>query len=74
MNAGKIGTLLIYDVNPVYDDPDAKNFKTGLAKVKTTISFSGGWMKRPNSANSFCLHPISSNAGAMRNPEPDIFP
>ena len=41
MNAGKIGTLLIYDANPVYDNPDAKNFKAGLAKVKTTISFTG---------------------------------
>jgi MoCo/4Fe-4S cofactor protein with predicted Tat translocation signal len=41
MNAGKISTLLVYDVNPVYDNPDAKNFKAGLAKVKTTVSFSG---------------------------------
>lgn len=40
MNAGKISTLLVYDVNPVYDSPDAKNFKAGLAKVKTTVSFS----------------------------------
>ena len=41
MNAGKVSTLLVYDVNPVYDHPDAKNFKAGLAKVKTTVSFSG---------------------------------
>jgi len=41
MNAGKVSTLLIYDVNPVYDNPDSKNFKTGLEKVKTTVSFSG---------------------------------
>jgi MoCo/4Fe-4S cofactor protein with predicted Tat translocation signal len=41
MNAGKISTLLLYEVNPVYDSPDAKNFKAGLAKVKTTVSFSG---------------------------------
>jgi MoCo/4Fe-4S cofactor protein with predicted Tat translocation signal len=41
MNQGKIGTLLVYDVNPVYDSPDSKNFKAGLAKVKTTVSFSG---------------------------------
>ncbi len=40
MNAGKISTLLVCDVNPVYDSPDAKNFKAGLAKVKTTVSFS----------------------------------
>ncbi len=41
MNQGKISALLIYDVNPVYDSPLSKNFKTGLAKVKTTVSFSG---------------------------------
>ena len=41
MNAGKVSTLLIYDVNPVYDHPDSKNFKAGLSKVKTTVSFSG---------------------------------
>ncbi len=40
MNQGKIGTLLVYDVNPVYDSPVSKNFVTGLAKVKTTVSFS----------------------------------
>ena len=41
MNQGNVKTLLIYDVNPVYDNPDAKKFISGLAKVKTTISFSG---------------------------------
>ncbi len=41
MNQGKIVTLLIYDVNPVYDNPLSKNFIAGLAKVKTTVSFSG---------------------------------
>jgi molybdopterin-containing oxidoreductase family iron-sulfur binding subunit len=40
MNQGKIGTLFMYDVNPVYDSPLSKNFVTGLAKVKTTVSFS----------------------------------
>jgi MoCo/4Fe-4S cofactor protein with predicted Tat translocation signal len=41
MNQGKIASLLIYDVNPVYDNPLSKNFVAGLAKVKTTVSFSG---------------------------------
>ena len=41
MNQGRIGTLLICDVNPVYDHPASKSFVTGLAKVKTTVSFSG---------------------------------
>ncbi len=39
MNAGKVGALLIYGVNPAYDYFDADKFKTGLAKVKTSISF-----------------------------------
>ena len=38
---GKIGALLVYDVNPAYDYSDAEKFKTGLTKVKTTVSFHG---------------------------------
>ncbi|MDP9042523.1 MAG: molybdopterin-dependent oxidoreductase, partial [Bacteroidota bacterium] len=41
MNQGKVSTLLVYDVNPAYDYADSKNFKAGLQKVKTTISFTG---------------------------------
>lgn len=41
MNDGKISSLLIYDANPVYDYYDAKKFKAGLAKVKTSVSFNG---------------------------------
>jgi len=41
MNQGKVKALLIYDVNPVYDSPLSKSFKSGLSKVKTTVSFSG---------------------------------
>jgi MoCo/4Fe-4S cofactor protein with predicted Tat translocation signal len=41
MNQGKIAALLISEVNPVYDHPESKNFVSGLAKVKTTVSFSG---------------------------------
>jgi MoCo/4Fe-4S cofactor protein with predicted Tat translocation signal len=41
MNQGNVKTLLVYDVNPVYDNPDSKKFISGLAKVKTTVSFSG---------------------------------
>ncbi len=38
MNAGKVGTLLVYDANPVYDYYNAESFKTGLAKVKVSVS------------------------------------
>lgn len=39
MNAGRVGALLIYGANPVYDYFDADKFKAGLAKVKLTVSF-----------------------------------
>jgi MoCo/4Fe-4S cofactor protein with predicted Tat translocation signal len=39
MNAGKVSTLLVYDVNPAYDSPSSKEFKSGLTKVKTSVSF-----------------------------------
>jgi Fe-S-cluster-containing dehydrogenase component len=39
MEAGRIGSLLIYDSNPAYDYFDADRFKAALRKVKTTVSF-----------------------------------
>ena len=39
LNDGKVGALLIYGVNPAYDYYDAEKFKTGLKKVKASISF-----------------------------------
>ncbi len=39
MNAGKIGALLVYGVNPVYDYYDAPGFRSGLGKVKLSVSF-----------------------------------
>jgi molybdopterin-containing oxidoreductase family iron-sulfur binding subunit len=41
MNAGKVSTILFHGANPVYTWPAADKVKSGLAKVKTTISFSG---------------------------------
>jgi len=39
MDGGKIGSLLIYGVNPAYDYYDAEKFKSALRKVKATVSF-----------------------------------
>jgi len=39
MNAGRVGTLLVYDANPVYDYYNPESFKSGLGKVKASISF-----------------------------------
>jgi MoCo/4Fe-4S cofactor protein with predicted Tat translocation signal len=39
MNAGKIGGLLVYGVNPAYDYYDAEKFKSALKKITASISF-----------------------------------
>jgi len=39
LNDGKVGALLVYGVNPAYDYFDAEKFKSGLKKVKASISF-----------------------------------
>ncbi|MES1159341.1 MAG: TAT-variant-translocated molybdopterin oxidoreductase, partial [Bacteroidota bacterium] len=39
MDAGKVGALLIYGVNPAYDYFDGEKFKAALKKVKTSVSF-----------------------------------
>ncbi len=39
MSAGRVGALLVYDVNPAYDYYDAENFKAGLKKVPVSVSF-----------------------------------
>ncbi len=39
MEAGQVGTLMIYGANPVYNYHDAARFSAALKKVKVTISF-----------------------------------
>lgn len=39
MNDGKVGALMIYGANPVYNYHDADKFKSAMAKVKVKISF-----------------------------------
>jgi len=41
MNAGKVGALVMYGVNPNYSAPNAAKFNAGLAKVGVTVSFNG---------------------------------
>jgi molybdopterin-containing oxidoreductase family iron-sulfur binding subunit len=40
MEAGKVGAIMLYDVNPVYDYFDGERFKKALSRVKASISFS----------------------------------
>lgn len=39
MNAGQVGTLLLHDVNPVYDYYQGAKFAEAMKKVATTVSF-----------------------------------
>ncbi len=41
MNVGGVGALLIAGVNPAYSLPNSEDFKTGVAKVGLSVSFSG---------------------------------
>lgn len=40
MEAGTVGTLLVYGANPAYTSYDAAKFMAALKKVKVTVSFS----------------------------------
>ena len=39
MSAGRVDTLILYGVNPVYDAPDADRFRAALSRVALTVSF-----------------------------------
>lgn len=56
MNAGSIGTLLVYEANPAYNYPNAEAFKTGLQKVKLSVSFND----RADETSSLCKYIIPS--------------
>jgi Fe-S-cluster-containing dehydrogenase component len=39
MTAGRIGALILYGVNPVYDAPDGDRFRAAMQRVPLTVSF-----------------------------------
>lgn len=57
MNAGSVGTLMIYGANPVYTWFDGEKVKAGLAKVKTTISFN----PKLDETTQLCTYVIPDN-------------
>ncbi|MBM3413964.1 MAG: 4Fe-4S dicluster domain-containing protein [Bacteroidetes bacterium] len=57
MQAGSVGTLLVYEANPVYTYHKADVFKAALEKVKTTISFS----ERMDETTEHCQFILPSN-------------
>lgn len=41
MNQGKVGVLVMMDVNPAYNAVDKESFRAGMTKVKTTVHMGG---------------------------------
>ena len=39
MEAGRVGTLLVYDVNPAYEYFDGERFKNALKAIRVSVSF-----------------------------------
>ncbi|HEX5027066.1 MAG TPA: TAT-variant-translocated molybdopterin oxidoreductase [Agriterribacter sp.] len=54
LNAGVVGSLLIYEANPAYNYYNAAAFASGLQKVKTSVSFSD----RADETSSLCKYII----------------
>ncbi|MBX9734362.1 MAG: TAT-variant-translocated molybdopterin oxidoreductase [Chitinophagaceae bacterium] len=57
MNAGAVGTLIVYGANPAYSWFDADKFKAALKKVKTTISFNG----KVDETTELCKYALPDN-------------
>ena len=54
MNAGNVGAVLVHGANPAYTWFDADKFKSGLKKVKLSISFNA----RPDETTQLCKYVI----------------
>ena len=82
MNAGKVDTLITLDCNPSYDLPNADEFNTGIAKVKTSISMSGisdetasrSTYVAPNHHYLESWNDLSLNSGRVDLVQPTIAP
>ncbi|MCF6181950.1 TAT-variant-translocated molybdopterin oxidoreductase [Lutibacter sp.] len=57
MNKGKIGALLMYNVNPSYTLPNAKEFNTGLKKVKLSVTFDSSNTETALNTNIIAITP-----------------
>jgi len=54
MNTGSVAGLLMYNVNPAYDYPDAESFKNGLKKVGLTVSMNERLDETASLATYYC--------------------
>lgn len=57
MNAGRVGALLVQDVNPVYSWYDSARVISGLKKVRVTVSFN----PREDETTQLCKYVIPSH-------------
>lgn len=57
MNAGNVGTLIVYEANPAYNYHSAEDFIKGLAKVKLSVSLSD----RADETSSLCKYIIPNH-------------
>ncbi len=62
MNAGKVGAILMFNVNPVYDYPLSGEFVSGLQKTGLSVSFAGSACETAAAASHVCPvhHPLES--------------
>ncbi len=51
MKAGKVGTLIVDGVNPMYSLPNAADFKEGIEKVDLSVVYSTNWNETSAVAN-----------------------
>lgn len=82
MEAGQVGTLLIYGANPVYSFFDGERFGKALGKVKVTVSFN----EKNDETTQLCAYNLPSphfleswgdaepRAGVISFIQPTIYP
>jgi molybdopterin-containing oxidoreductase family iron-sulfur binding subunit len=82
MEAGAVGTLMIYGANPAYTWYDADKFKAALKKVKVTVSFN----EKMDETTSLCEYVLPNHnyleswgdaepkAGIIAFQQPTIYP
>jgi len=73
MNTGKVGTILIYGVNPAYDYYNAATFRSGLSKVKLTVSFNERLDETTELVKYVCPAPHFLESWGDAEPKPGYF-
>jgi molybdopterin-containing oxidoreductase family iron-sulfur binding subunit len=57
MNNGSIGAVILYDANPAYDYFDAEKFKSGLKKVRVSVSLN----EKMDETTELCKYVLPAN-------------